>query len=48
MSLDQLPAVKQLDQGRIGAGVQVAAQVFLRRRIQRPADLDVEVTVDLH
>jgi hypothetical protein len=48
MDLDQLPAGKQLDQRRVGAGVQVAAQVLLRRGIQRPADLDVEVPVDLH
>jgi len=43
-----LPAVEQLDQCGVGAGVQVAAEVFLRRRIQRPADLDVEVAVHLH
>ena len=48
MGLDQLPAVEQLHQRRVGAGVQVAAQVLLRHRIQRPADLDVEVAVDLH
>ena len=48
VGLDQLPAVEQLDQRRVGAGVQVGAQVLLRRRIQRPADLDVEVAVDLH
>jgi hypothetical protein len=46
--LDELPAVKQLDQRRVGAGVQAAAQVFLRRRVQGPADLDVEVAVHLH
>jgi hypothetical protein len=47
MSLDQLPMAEQLDQRRAGAGVQVAAQVLLRRRIQRPAHLDMEVPVHL-
>jgi hypothetical protein len=29
MDLDQLPAAEQLDQRRVGAGIQVAAQVLL-------------------
>ena len=38
----------QLHQRPVGAGIQLAAQVLLRRRIQRPGHLDVEVPVDLH
>jgi len=48
MGFDQPAVMGQLDQSGVGAGVQVAAQVLLRRRIQSAADLDVEIAVDLH
>jgi len=48
MHLDQLAVVEQLDQGRVGSHVQVLSDVDLRRGVQCPADLQVEVSVDLH
>jgi hypothetical protein len=45
--LDQLPVVEELDQGRIGADVDVLSDVGLRCGVQRLADLDVEVAVHL-
>ena len=48
MGLHQHPAVEQLDQRRVGAGIQVPAEILLRRGVERPGDLDVEVAVDLH
>jgi hypothetical protein len=48
VDLDQLAAVEQLDQARVGAGVQALPQICGRGRVQRLADLDVKVAVHLH
>ncbi len=48
MGVHQHPAVEQLDQGRVGPGIQVPPEILLRRGVERPGDLDVEVAVHLH
>jgi hypothetical protein len=46
--LHQHAVMEQLDQRRVGAGVEMPAEVLLWRGVERAGDLDVEVAVHLH